>query len=52
MLISDYEYDIIKNIFELYYNEGSMNAFVVEINFHIVVVYKLKYYVNGNRICQ
>ena len=29
--------------FELYYNEGSMNAFIVEINFDIVVIYKLKY---------
>ena len=36
--------------FELYYN--SMNAFIVEINFDIVVSYKLKYYVNGNSICQ
>ena len=29
--------------FELYHNEGSMNAFIVEINFDIVVSYKLKY---------
>ena len=29
-----------------------INEFIVEINFDIVVIYKLKYWVNGNRICQ
>ena len=28
--------------FELYYNEGSMNAFIVEINLDILAIYKLK----------
>ena len=40
------------NYITMCYNEGSMNGFRVEINFDIVVIYKLKYWVNGNRICQ
>ena len=40
LLNLDYCLFVCLSRFELYYNEGSMKAFIVEINFYIVVIYK------------